>query len=105
VPRNPNWFSRSDRWAGHFRRYTRAQLVERVEWAGLEIASCNPWGFPVSSLYHRTVFEWVVARRVTTSAPLRAGSPILANLLRLDRHFVGHERGALGYILIARRSG
>jgi hypothetical protein len=26
-------------------------------------------------------------------------------LLRIDRLFVGHERGALGYLLVARRGG
>ena len=103
VPRNPSWFSRSDEWAGHVRRYTREQLLGRVERSGFRVASCKAWGFPVSALYHRTVFEWIVARRATDSAPLRAGSPILSALLRLDRHFVGHERGALGYILVARR--
>ena len=103
VPRNPAWFSESDRWAGHYRRYTRGQLVGRAEDAGFEIVSCKPWGFPVSALYHRTVFEWIVARGSTSSTPIRAGSPMLAALLRLDRLFVGHERGALGYILVARR--
>jgi len=101
VPRNPAWFSRSDEWAGHFRRYTREQLENRVAMAGFEILTCKAWGFPISALYHRTVFEWMVARRATSSASLRAGSPILGALLRLDRRFVGHERGALGYILMA----
>ena len=27
VPRNPAWFSASDRWAGHVRRYTREALL------------------------------------------------------------------------------
>lgn len=103
VPRNPAWFSRSDRWAGHVRRYTRNQLESRVLAAGFAILACNPWGFPVSSLYHRTVFEWLVTRRATSTTHLRAGSPILAALLRLDRLFVGRERGALGYILVAQR--
>jgi ubiquinone/menaquinone biosynthesis C-methylase UbiE len=103
VPRNPAWFSRSDRWAGHVRRYTRQQLEGRVGAAGFEIVTCKPWGFPISALYHRTVFEWIVANRATSSPQLRAGSPLLAALLRLDKFFVGHERGALGYILIARR--
>ena len=103
VPRNPAWFSRSDHWAGHVRRYTREQLVDRVEGAGFGVVTCKAWGFPISALYHRTVFEWVVARRATSSAPIRAGSPILATLLRLDKRFVGLERGALGYILVAQR--
>jgi ubiquinone/menaquinone biosynthesis C-methylase UbiE len=102
VPRNPAWFSPSDEWAGHFRRYTRAELEGRVAAAGFEILSCSAWGFPISALYHRTVFEWIVARRATSSTSLRAGSPLLSALLRLDRRFVGHERGALGYILVAR---
>lgn len=103
VPRNPAWFSPSDEWAGHFRRYTREQLVDRVESADFEIVSCKPWGFPFSALYHRTVFEWIVARGTTSGRQIRAGSLILSGLLRLDRLFVGWERGALGYILVARR--
>ena len=103
VPRNPAWFSQSDRWAGHFRRYTREELVARVTGARFEIVSCQAWGFPISALFHRTVFEWTVKRQATESTRLRAGSPLLATLLRLDRRFVGRERGALGYILVARR--
>ena len=104
VPRNPAWFSKSDQWAGHFRRYSREQLESRVAAAGFENLACKAWGFPISALYHRTVFEWVIARRATTSTPIRGGRPVLAALLRIDRLFVGHERGALGYILIARRA-
>jgi SAM-dependent methyltransferase len=104
VPRNPAWFSRSDEWAGHFRRYTREQLENRVAEVGFNVVACKAWGFPVSSLYHRTIFERVVARPgATSSKSIRAGSPVLAALLRVDRLFVGHERGALGYILVARR--
>jgi SAM-dependent methyltransferase len=105
VPRNPAWFSRSDEWAGHFRRYTREQLENRVREAGFDVATCKAWGFPMSALYHRTIFERLVARREAMSGKsIRAGSPVLAALLRVDRHFVGRERGALGYILVARRA-
>lgn len=103
VPRNPAWFSRSDEWAGHVRRYTREQLESRVGAAGFDIVTSEAWGFPISALYHRTVFEWIVARRATASTRIRAGSPVLSALLRLDRLFVGRERGSLGYILVARR--
>src|SRR5205085_106539 len=34
VPRNPAWFSGSDEWAGHVRRYTRERLVGAVEAEG-----------------------------------------------------------------------
>ena len=104
VPRNPAWFSGSDRWAGHFRRYTREQLEQRVAVAGFGILTCKAWGFPVSALYHRTVFERIVARRGSVpTGPARAGKGLLSALLRVDRSFVGHERGALGYLLVARR--
>ena len=104
VPRNPAWFSRSDKWAGHVRRYTREELMARVEGASFELLTCKAWGFPISALYHRTVFEWIVSHRVpSATTSMRAGRGLLAGLLRLDRLFVGRERGALGYILVARR--
>ncbi len=31
VPRNPAWFSQSDQWAGHVRRYTRGRLWDPVK--------------------------------------------------------------------------
>jgi len=103
VPRNPAWFSQSDQWAGHVRRYTREELVDRIESTGFTVITCKAWGFPFSALYHRTVFEWIVRRGKQRSAPARAGLPLLGALLRLDRLFVGQERGSLGYILVARR--
>jgi hypothetical protein len=105
VPRNPAWFSKSDEWAGHFRRYTRERLVKVVEAAGFEQVACVAWGFPMSALYHRTVYELAVRRGVVTSGrgATRRSLPLLSALLALDRLFVGWERGALGYVLVARR--
>ncbi len=104
VPRNPAWFSGSDVWAGHVRRYTRAELESRVTRAGFQVVVCKPWGFPISALFHRTVFEWIVARGPGATAPHRLGGRVLSVLLKLDRLFVGRERGALGYLVIATRS-
>jgi SAM-dependent methyltransferase len=105
VPRNPAWFSKSDEWAGHFRRYTRERLLEVVEAAGFEQLACVAWGFPMSALYHRTVYEVAVRRGAVTSGggAARRGLPLLSALLAPDRLFVGWERGALGYVLVARR--
>jgi ubiquinone/menaquinone biosynthesis C-methylase UbiE len=107
VPRNPAWFSRSDEWAGHVRRYLRIPLVELVERSGFEEVECLPWGFPMSALYHRTAYELAVRRGADTSASAtrRPALIVLGVLLALDRLFVGVERGALGYVLVARRTG
>ncbi len=109
VPRNPAWFSDSDRWAGHVRRYERSELCARVEEEGFRIERCTAWGFPVSALYHRTVFEWAIRRGGPggpgggDSGGRSAALALLRALLAVDRLFVGVERGALGYLLAARR--
>ena len=104
VPRNPAWFSASDRWAGHVRRYLAGPLISAVEQVGFHVVTCTPWGFPISSLYHRTVYERTLRAgepREPTGGTTRLGLGILSLLLRIDRRFVGWERGALGYILVA----
>jgi SAM-dependent methyltransferase len=104
VPANPDWFGPSDEWAGHHRRYTRAALLTLCGGAGLDVERLRPWGFPVSSFYHRRIYE----PRLTAlgpTAPTRMQRPAVAVLgaaLQIDRLFVGVERGALGYLLLAR---
>jgi SAM-dependent methyltransferase len=105
VPADPARFGPSDRWAGHLRRYTRADLVTACAGAGLDVRRCLAWGFPVSALYHRHVYE----RRLARHGPFqptrwqRPALAILGALLQLDRLFLGVERGALGYLLLAQR--
>jgi SAM-dependent methyltransferase len=105
VPRNPAWFSASDRWAGHVRRYTREALLTAFRDAGLTVERCIAWGFPVSALYHRTVYERHIDRRgaATATAGQRPALAVLHAVLQLDRLFLGRERGALGYLVLARR--
>jgi SAM-dependent methyltransferase len=105
VPANPDWFGPSDVWAGHKRRYTREALLAVCEAGGLSVERCLGWGFPVSAFYHRRIYERHVetqaARKPTGWA--RAGGRVLAVALQVDRLFVGRERGALGFLLLARR--
>ena len=106
VPANPAWFGPSDEWAGHQRRYTRTALLALIADAGLEVERLRPWGFPVSSLYHRHIYE----PRLTSqgpASPTRSQRPVVAVLgaaLQIDRLFVGVERGALGYLALARKA-
>ena len=105
VPANPRLFGPSDEWAGHVRRYTRPALLEACAAAGFTVHRCVGWGFPFTRLYHRHVYE----RYLDRHGPVRPGGrhrPFVAAvgaLLQVDRLFVGVERGALGYLLLATR--
>jgi SAM-dependent methyltransferase len=105
VPANPKLFGPSDVWAGHVRRYTRPALIDACTSAGLTVERCLGWGFPVSRLYHRHVYERYLDRR-GPARPTRWQRPLvtlLGAVLQLDRLFVGVERGALGFLALATR--
>jgi SAM-dependent methyltransferase len=105
VPANPALYGPSDEWAGHVRRYTRPALIEAFTVAGFTVHQCLGWGFPFSRLYHRHVYE----RYLDRHGPARLGGrrrhlvAAVGALLQVDRLFVGVERGALGYLLLATR--
>jgi SAM-dependent methyltransferase len=107
APAHPGWFGASDEWAGHVRRYTRDSLTAACVAADLDVLRCVAWGFPVAAAYHRWVYDKRAARLAETddSRPpaRRAALAILKVALQLDRLFVGVDRGALGYLLLARR--
>jgi SAM-dependent methyltransferase len=106
VPANPKLHGPSDVWAGHVRRYTRPELLKACSGAGFTVHRCLGWGFPVSRLYHRHVYERYLDRR-GPAGPERRHGPFIAlvgALLQLDRLFVGVERGALGYLALATRA-
>ncbi len=105
VPAGPARFGPSDHWAGHFRRYSRQSLVEACEATGFRVLRCSAWGFPFAGLYHRHFYERRLDRH-GAAPPRRWERPALAvltALLQIDRLFVGVERGALGYLLLASR--
>jgi SAM-dependent methyltransferase len=105
VPADPTRFGPSDHWAGHVRRYTKPELVGACEESGFGVVRCVGWGFPVSALYHRHLYERRLDRQGST-APRRwerLALGVLSAALQVDRLFVGVERGALGYLLLAKR--
>jgi 2-polyprenyl-3-methyl-5-hydroxy-6-metoxy-1,4-benzoquinol methylase len=105
VPAGPERFGASDRWAGHKRRYSKAMLLDACARGGFIVDRCVAWGFPFSALYHRHFYERRVDRH--GAAPPRrwerAALRVLALVLNIDRLFVGAERGALGYLVLATR--
>jgi SAM-dependent methyltransferase len=105
VPANPARFGPSDRWAGHLRRYSRRMLVDACEGSGFRVQRCVAWGFPFSALYHRHLYERRLDRHGAAPPRLweRPALAVLSLFLQIDRLFVGVERGALGYLLLAKR--
>jgi ubiquinone/menaquinone biosynthesis C-methylase UbiE len=107
VPAHPSWFGPSDEWAGHVRRYTRESLIAACVAADFDVLRCAAWGFPVSAAYHRWVYDKRAAQLAEAGAvrspAQRVALAILKVALQVDRLFVGVERGALGYLLVARR--
>jgi SAM-dependent methyltransferase len=107
VPAHPSWFGQSDAWAGHVRRYTRDSLIAACVAADLDVVRCVGWGFPVSAAYHRWVYDRRAAHLgeagAVRSPAQRVALAILKVALQVDRFFVGVDRGALGYLLLARR--
>ena len=102
VPAHPTWFGASDRWAGHVRRYTRSTLTIAIDDAGFVLERLRPWGFPMSALYHRAIYDKRAAGLATDGRQHQLAKTILGVVLAVDRLFVGIEYGCLGYLAVAR---
>lgn len=50
VPAHPSRWGSGDVWAGHFRRYTKAGLVDLVQAAGLNVQRIECYGFPLANV-------------------------------------------------------
>lgn len=50
VPAHPSRFNAADRWAGHFRRYTREELAGKLRESGLQVQAIECYGFPLANL-------------------------------------------------------
>jgi len=50
VPAHPSKWSASDVWAGHYRRYTRSSIGERLAASGFMVEVVECYGFPLANL-------------------------------------------------------
>jgi 2-polyprenyl-3-methyl-5-hydroxy-6-metoxy-1,4-benzoquinol methylase len=114
VPLNPKLWDASDEWAGHVKRYRRAELVELLEAAGFAIHGVRTWGFPLGRIYHKLLFgPWVkktasmgaaekAQRKDTRAAANRQLVEAVASLFRVDELFSRTSLGR-GIIVSARK--
>jgi SAM-dependent methyltransferase len=120
VPAHGRAFGALDVWAGHVRRYERAELEEKLAGAGFAVASLVCYGFPLLSLarHVRTVLhtrdassqEAAVERTKRSGidravlfrwlAPLVSAAGWLA--MQTQRPFLQSDLG-IGYFAVARR--
>lgn len=66
VPAHPWQWNAADVWAGHFRRYTRRNLLDLIHSSGLEIGHAEYIGFPLGNLT-----EFIQALGVARQMPSR----------------------------------
>ncbi len=112
VPADPALWTRWDDLAGHRRRYTRQELVSKLEATGFRVRQLTNWGFPLT--------RWLVRRGARMRARrlderhaggefpplLRRFMPVASVafrvLARIEPLFSPLDRGA-GYVVVARR--
>ena len=66
TPANPKNFNALDRWAGHFRRYTKASLGEICNKAGLHPERFEFYGYPLVELTEK-IRGWLCERQLKRS--------------------------------------
>ena len=124
VPCHQHRWGPSDVWAGHFRRYERDELTQRLAEVGFEVELLWCYGFPLANMAE-PIREWLGARRLkeegemtTASRTARSGverrwfekllSLLVSGPLILPFHwtqklFLNSERGN-GYLVLAKRA-
>lgn len=68
VPAHPALWNQLDEWAGHFRRYSRGQLMTKVRRAGFDPVTIRSYGFPVAVLAEIVAFAWLSRNLATGRA-------------------------------------
>jgi len=83
VPHDPRQWSAWDDWAGHVRRYRKAELEEKLAAAGFA-GKVQDWGFPLVRLYDTLFLRRVNRRRLQLPGPGEA-DPLLGRVSQLAR--------------------
>ena len=112
VPSDPSLWTRWDDLAGHRRRYTRRELVRKVDAAGFRVRQVINWGFPVTGwlavrgarMRSRRVLEGSPGGEVPSAIArlLPVGSLFFKLAARIEPLFSSLDRGA-GYVVVAER--
>jgi SAM-dependent methyltransferase len=102
VPAGPSLLGAHDRALGHYRRYTRAELIAKLRAAGLEIVFVSYFNsllFPIAWLWRK--FRGNRGTRTDMAPPPAAINWCLAKVFGLERWLLGLLPFPLGLSLLA----
>ena len=96
VPIDPKSFDHTDKWAGHFRKYTPEQLNQLFKEQGFKLIDSKKFSFILLRLYHILIYRKVIrTKKVMDKNPLiRFISLVLSKFFLLDYVFqIGSPQG------------
>jgi SAM-dependent methyltransferase len=124
VPAHSNKYSLGDKLSGHFRRYNKIDLLNRLRKSDFEIEKFWNFGFPISNIYYKiyNIFlklskcNSVINTDNTKYSGIKASThlpnklkqlfflfvPLLNQLIKLDTFFLNTDLGT-HYILLAKK--
>ena len=92
VPNNPRIYTDVDQTLGHFRRYTKEDLIQKMKQSGFEVIRC--WGFNRAG-----GFGWRLSGRMLGRKTLSAGQmrlfEFMMPFIRLVEHIPFHSHNSL----------
>lgn len=91
VPAHQRRWSASDVWAGHCRRYERADLVDLLERSGFQALRIECYGFPLAN-FMEPVRAWLHSRALLRDGQSRAATS--AEQREINTRRSGTQRGA-----------
>lgn len=108
VPADPSLWSDDDVFSGHFRRYTREDLVAKLIRAGFTIEDLWSYGFPVLRIYIGLKMRWLGGKSAQVMVRNQRGTGrwavrLLALIINamvwlVDRRFLHTDRG-IGFVV------
>lgn len=93
VPHSMSYWSKADRFAGHYRRFEYNQFYDELKQYGLAPLKYFTWGFPIAYLYYLLVRQIEPAKLMRNStSPVKAfAAKLLYHAMKFDDFFTGRR--------------
>src|SRR3989344_2951359 len=82
VPANKIYWDINDDFSGHYRRYSKNELVELFRKSGFKILKAYYWGFPLSLIWHRLIYLKIIKNKIHMKKKYSGSKTFLGKLLQ-----------------------